>query len=97
MTPDILTKQIKTTSTIMTSSESSQAIQMNTVPLSSMASNLNAGLDIVRLTINDPNNIPIGKLLLEVHLQEYHILSPLVFKPLEKCLLMPHERFDQVL
>ena len=59
MTPDILTKQIKTTSTIMTSSESSQAIQMNTVPLSSMASNLNAGLDIVRLTINDPNNIPI--------------------------------------
>ena len=60
VTPDILTKQIKTTSTIMTSSESSQAIQMNTVPLSSMASNLNAGLDIVRLTINDPNNIPIG-------------------------------------
>lgn len=87
VTPDILTKQIKTTSTIMTSSESSQAIQMNTVPLSSMASNLNAGLDIVRLTINDPNNIPIGKLLLEVHLQEYHILSPLVFKPLEKMLV----------
>ncbi|KAI5964074.1 BUD2 [Candida pseudojiufengensis] len=82
VTPDILTKQIKTSSTIMTSNESN-GIQVNSIPMQKSTSH-NSSLDIVRLTIYDPNNIPIGKLLLQVNLKEYHILSPQYFKPLEK-------------
>lgn len=47
--------------------------------------NINA--DIVRLLIYDALNIPIGKLLIQVKLKEYHILPPANFKPLEKMLL----------
>lgn len=87
VTPDILTRQIKSSSTIMTSSESSNAIQVNALPTDSSNSNLGGNLDIVRLTIYDNSNIPIGKLLLEVNLKEYHILPPTFFKPLEKMLV----------
>ncbi|KAG5418632.1 BUD2 [Candida metapsilosis] len=95
VTPDILTKQIKTSSTIMTSAASVNSIQVNTIPLPSATAtndinNVNsnsANLDIMRLTIYDPNNIPIGKLLIEVNLKEYHILPPQFFKPMEKMLV----------
>ncbi|KAI5956459.1 BUD2 [Candida jiufengensis] len=85
VTPDILTKQIKSSSTIMTSSESN-GIQVNSIPMQTSPSH-NSSLDIVRLSIYDPNNIPIGKLLVQVNLNEYHILSPQYFKPLEKMLM----------
>ncbi|KAL6451151.1 BUD2 GTPase activating protein BUD2 [Candida maltosa Xu316] len=87
VTPDILTKQIKTSSTIMTSNESNQSIQVNSIPIANSQTNQYSNLDIVRLTIYDPNNIPIGKLLLQVNLKEYHILAPAFFKPLEKMLV----------
>ena len=88
VTPDILTKQIKTSSTIMTSAGSVNSIQVNSIPLTTTADNFNStNLDIMRLTIYDPNNIPIGKLLIEVNLREYHILPPQFFKPMEKMLV----------
>lgn len=43
--------------------------------------------DIVRLPIYDALNVPIGKLLINVILKEYHILPPSHFKPLEKMLV----------
>ncbi|CAK9435307.1 uncharacterized protein LODBEIA_P57280 [Lodderomyces beijingensis] len=83
VTPDILTKQISTSSTIMTSTNSpSTGIKVKSIPIST-SFNSNRSLDIVRLTIYDPCNIPIGKLLLQVHLKEFHIPSSLHFKSLE--------------
>ncbi|CCG24201.1 Bud2 GTPase activating protein (GAP) for Rsr1p [Candida orthopsilosis Co 90-125] len=88
VTPDILTKQIRTSSTIMTSAGSVNSIQVNSIPLPSITDNANStNLDIMRLTIYDPNNIPIGKLLIEVNLKEHHILPPQYFKPMEKMLV----------
>lgn len=67
VTPDILTKQIRTSSTIMTSAGSVNSIQVNSIPLPSITDNANStNLDIMRLTIYDPNNIPIGKLLVKL-------------------------------
>ncbi|KAI5968002.1 BUD2 [Candida margitis] len=97
VTPDILTKQIRTSSTIMTSAGSVNSIHVNSIPLPSttggttttITTDINSGtnLDIMRLTIYDPNNIPIGKLLIEVNLKEHHILPPQFFKPMEKMLV----------
>ena len=108
VTPDILTKHIKTSSTIMTAHESNGIQVNNSIPLanSSLNNGLNNGLnsaltnngastlDIVRLTIYDPSNIPIGKLLLQVNLKEFHILSSPNFKSLE--FLLKNGPIDQL-
>lgn len=100
VTPDILTKQVHTSSTIMLGSGSGNLINVNgmhnpnNVSVSTIPglthqpptiSNINN--DIVRLSIYDSSNLPIGKLLLNVRLKEYHILSPNNFKTLEKMLM----------
>lgn len=43
--------------------------------------------DIVRLPIYDAQNVPIGKLLINVRLKEYHVLPPHHFKTLEQMLV----------
>ncbi|KAI3404888.2 BUD2 [Candida oxycetoniae] len=97
VTPNILTKQIKTSTTIMTgepdnksssnnnNNNSNDGIHLSSIPISTSFSNNNgtSSLDIVRLTIYDPNNLPIGKLLLQVELKEFHILAAPHFKSLE--------------
>ncbi|ODV81590.1 GTPase-activating protein [Suhomyces tanzawaensis NRRL Y-17324] len=106
VTPDILTKQLSTASTMM-SGAAGNGINVNGVNTHnannisiSTLNNGNTGInhptgsnvtknfnnDIVRLSIYDSSNLPIGKLLLNVKLKEYHILSPNHFKPLEKML-----------
>ncbi|CAH2350015.1 GTPase activating protein Bud2p [[Candida] railenensis] len=86
ITPDILTKQLHTSSTMMTGSVGG-GINVNgssagVIPSSNAATN-----DIVRLSIYDSSNLPIGKLLLTVNLKEYHVLAPRNFKTLESMLL----------
>lgn len=80
VTPDVLTKKVNSSSTIMTESATNNRIHINDT-----SSTLNN--DIFRLPIYDSANIPIGKLLLNANLQEYHILPPSYFKPLEKMLI----------
>jgi len=102
VTPDILTKELNSSSTIMSGYGGGNNIHYNTLDINENqnATNLgtpripasNSGLikfnnDIVRLSIYDSGNIQIGKLLLNVRLEEYHILAPRYFKPLERMLV----------
>ncbi|EGW31945.1 uncharacterized protein SPAPADRAFT_138075 [Spathaspora passalidarum NRRL Y-27907] len=84
VTPDILTNQINSSSTIINMGEAANG-----------NSHLATG-DIVRLTIHDSNNIPIGKLVVDVNLREFHILSPAHFKPLERMLANPTPMKDLI-
>lgn len=87
ITPDILTKQLNTSSTMMTGSIGG-GINVNgtlaggVLPQSNAATN-----DIVRLSIYDSSNLPIGKLLLTVNLKEYHVLAPRNFRTMENMLM----------
>ncbi|KAG7663506.1 BUD2 [[Candida] subhashii] len=71
VTPDVLIKEVGSNSTIMATS----------------ALDSTSNSDIVRLTIYDTNNLPIGKLLVKAKLKECHILPPNQFKPLENMLI----------
>lgn len=84
LTPDILTKQMNTSSTMMMGSALGNSINVNGLQLTDSNTTNN---DIVRLAIYDSSNLPIGKLLLNVKLKEHHILPPKVYKPLENMLL----------
>lgn len=86
LTPDILTKQLntKSSSTMTFGSESDNNINVNGLQTTDSGAVNN---EIVRLSIYDSANLPIGKLLLTVKLKEYHILAPKVYKPLENMLL----------
>ncbi|CAK7898362.1 GTPase activating protein Bud2p [[Candida] anglica] len=93
ITPDILTKQLSTSSTMMTGSPLGMGINVggnggfsaNTAAANAPTGNV-AINDIVRLSIYDSSNLPMGKLLLTVNLKEYHILAPRNFKTLENML-----------
>lgn len=92
LTPDILTQQLRTFSTMMVGTNTGEGIS---VPgLLSLSHSLNAAAaaapqnsTIVRLSIYDSGNLPIGKLLLTVDLKEYLILPPSEFRTLESMLL----------
>jgi len=84
LTPDILTKQMNTSSTMMMGSALGNSINVNGLQLTDSGT---ANNDIVRLAIYDSSNLPIGKLLLNVKLKEHHILPPKAYKPLENMLL----------
>lgn len=87
ITPDILTKQLHTSSTMMTGSVGG-GINVNGTSTGGVLPSSNAATnDIVRLSIYDSSNLPIGKLLLTVNLKEYHVLAPRNFKTLESMLL----------
>lgn len=86
ITPDILSKQLNSNSTMMMSSSGNGGITMNGVTSSNFNTNSNLTNDIFRLSIYDAVNSPIGKLLLTVNLKEFHILSPPHFKTLENML-----------
>jgi hypothetical protein len=101
VTPDILTKQVHSSSTMMVGSGSGNVIKVNGINThnnnnssASSAGGVNGtptrissvNNDIVRLSIYDSSNLPIGKLLLNVKLKEYHILNPNHFKTLENML-----------
>lgn len=86
LTPDILTQQLHTTSTMTTGLNGngdglSFPGLLNSVAASTPQNN------IVRLSIYDFANLPVGKLLLTVDLKEYLILSPPSFRPLENMLM----------
>lgn len=90
LTPDVLTHHLVTASTmtidtgtagISLQGELSISQALNAVALAPAQSN------IVRLSIYDSVNVPIGKLLLTVDLKEYLILPPADFRPLEGMLL----------
>ncbi|KAK6462934.1 GTPase-activating protein [Scheffersomyces coipomensis] len=92
VTPDILAKQnINNSSNNNSNQTSTIMIGSNSIPnnLSSSTSNNNLakGSDIVRLSIYDSTNVPIGKLLINVQLKEHHILPPRYFKSLEHMLI----------
>lgn len=86
LTPDILTQQLHTSSTMMAGLGAGDGINV-------LGSNIGAAAatpqtnNIVRLSIYDFANLPVGKLLLTVDLKEYLILSPPVFRPLESMLM----------
>lgn len=92
LTPDILTQQLRTFSTMMVGTNSGEGI---TLPgLLSLSHSLSAAAaaapqnnNTVRLSIYDAGNLPIGKLLLTVDLKEYLILPPSDFRTLESMLL----------
>lgn len=84
LTPDVLTKQMNSSSTMMMGSALGNSINVNGLQLTESSSTSN---DIVRLAIYDSSNLPIGKLLLNVKLKEHHILTPSAYKPLESMLL----------
>lgn len=79
ITPDILMRHLDQYSTLLIEG----GLNGNT-----MKGGDHQGLnnDIVNVAIYDSANIPIGKLLVNVNLKEYHILAPKNFKPLEKML-----------
>jgi hypothetical protein len=83
ITPDILTKQLHTSTTMMAAAGGGNAITVQGAP-EAAATALN---DIVRLSIYDAGNLPIGKLLLTVNLKEYHVLAPRNFKTMENMLM----------
>ncbi|RLV95255.1 GTPase activating protein BUD2 [Spathaspora sp. JA1] len=84
VTPDILKSESNTSSTIMNIAGEGDS------------NGTFSKRDIVRLTIHDTNNIPIGKLVVDVNLREFHILSPDHFKPLEKMLINPTPMKDLI-
>lgn len=78
LTPDVLANHLNIgTSTIMGRETESLNGGMNKV----------SSLDLVNLTIYDSNNLPIGKLCLNVKLNEFHVLPPKAYKPLEHMLI----------
>ncbi|KAG7195862.1 uncharacterized protein KQ657_002247 [Scheffersomyces spartinae] len=102
VTPDIFANQLKYSSTMSTGSNITTAqnimIKTNATPTTNNKSGSTgtttangvingSSNDIVRLTIYDTSNLPIGKLLTRVQLREHHILPPNHFKPLEKMLV----------
>lgn len=87
ITPDILSKQISTSSTMMTGfGGNNNGISVNGDLINPSTDANNKSNDIVRLSVYDSSNLPIGKLLINVNLKEYHILSPPHFKTLESML-----------
>ncbi|EGV62440.1 Rho GTPase activation protein [Yamadazyma tenuis ATCC 10573] len=84
ITPDILTRHFNNHSTMSIEGISNG----NAINVSGMnnGENPNYANDIVKLSIYDASNLPIGKLLVNVNFKEYHILSPKNFKPLENML-----------
>lgn len=85
LTPDILTRHLSNFSTMLIDgNEKGKSINLEGMKT---IDNSNSNNDIVRLSIYDSANLPIGKLLVTVNLKEYHILSPKNFKPLENMLL----------
>ena len=84
LTPDILTQELRSSSTMMTSMEdTSRAVSQ--LKVSDGGGNFNAN-DINRLQILDELNVPVGRLLLSVKLKEIHILQPKLYKKLEVML-----------
>lgn len=90
LTPDVLTQQLRLASTMMVDHANGGGVSM----LQLTSHNLNAAMaatsmnsNIVRLSIYDGANLPIGKLLLSVDLKEYMILSPPHFRTLESMLV----------
>ncbi|ABN68141.2 GTPase-activating protein [Scheffersomyces stipitis CBS 6054] len=91
VTPDILTKKVKSSSTVMTGTNSGNVIDVNGYSAAGTSSQNNTisfynNNEIVRLSIYDASNLPIGKLLLHVNLKEHHILPPPYFRSLESML-----------
>lgn len=92
ITPDILTQKLRNISTMMVETDSGESI--NVPGLLSVSHNLAAAAvaaplnnNIVRLSIYDEGNLPVGKLLLTVDLKEYFILPPTEFQNLEEMLM----------
>ena len=92
ITPDILTQKLRNVSTMMVETNSGDNI--NVPGLLSVSHNLAAAAvaapqnnNIVRLSIYDEGNLPVGKLLLTVDLKEYFILPPTEFRDLEAMLM----------
>lgn len=90
LTPDVLSQQRHTFSTMMSVNPTGNAIN---VPghnphdsLGVAAATVANHNNTVRLSIYDATNLPIGKLLLTVDLKEYLIPTPSYFKPLERML-----------
>lgn len=89
LTPDILTQQLVSASTMTIGSEPNGISVAGLLSISRTlaASALIPQSNIVRLPIYDSVNVPIGKLVLTVDLKEYLILPPADFRPLESMLL----------
>lgn len=89
LTPDILTQQLQKTSTMSVGMSGGDGISLSGLNPISQGSSAAAvhNNSIVRLSIYDSNNLPIGKLLLTVNLKEYLIPAPPDFRILENMLL----------
>lgn len=92
LTPDILTQQLRRTSTMSVGLGGSEGILLPGLNLVSQSLNVAAAAavqnnNIVRLLIYDANNLLVGKLLLTVNLKEYLIPAPPDFRILENMLL----------
>lgn len=90
LTPDVLTQHLVTASTMTIDSGASGISLPGSLSISqalNAAALAPAQSNIVRLSIYDSVNVPIGKLLLTVDLKEYLILPPVDFRPLEGMLL----------
>lgn len=92
LTPDILTQQLRRTSTMSVGVSGGEGISLP--GLTAISQGINAAAvaaaqnnNIVRLSIYDYNNLPVGKLLLTVDLKEYLIPPPPDFRVLENMLL----------
>lgn len=92
VTPDILTQKLQTVSTMMVENSAGASMKVGDPPSSNDVSGLAfpsapSGNNIVRLSIYDAGNLPVGKLLLTVDLREYFIPPPIEFRTLENMLL----------
>lgn len=92
LTPDILTQQLRRTSTMSVGMGGGEGISLPGLTLISQSLNAAAAAavqnnNIVRLLIYDANNMLVGKLLLTVNLKEYLIPAPQDFRILENMLL----------
>ncbi|GEQ66484.1 hypothetical protein JCM33374_g147 [Metschnikowia sp. JCM 33374] len=92
ITPDILTQKLRNVSTMMV--ETNNGDNITVAGSSSISNHLVAAAvaapqnnNIVRLSIYDEANLPVGKLLLTVDLKEYFILPPSEFRNIETMLL----------
>lgn len=81
LTPDVLTRHLNDSSTMLIDGVNGATMNVNGAKANDASNN-----DIVKLSIYDSSNVPIGKLLVNVNLKEYHILSPKSFKPIENML-----------
>lgn len=80
ITPDILTTHLNHASTLSIEGTNGDSLNIGNHV------DENATNDIVKLSIYDSTNVPIGKLLVNVSLKEYHVLAPKEFKPFETML-----------